>query len=80
MVPKRGLEPLRPFEHNDLNVACMPISPLRRLAQRTITVFIVHDDWAFVKGDLRDDYAARLQSCQDADESHEDLVGSAQRD
>ena len=29
LVPKGGLEPPRPFEHNALNVACLPISPLR---------------------------------------------------
>ncbi len=29
-VPKGGLEPPCPFEHNALNVACLPISPLRR--------------------------------------------------
>src|SRR5438874_5488885 len=28
-VPKGGLEPPRPCEHNALNVACLPISPLR---------------------------------------------------
>ena len=28
-MPKGGLEPPRPFEHNALNVACLPISPLR---------------------------------------------------
>jgi hypothetical protein len=29
LVPKGGLEPPRPCEHNALNVACLPISPLR---------------------------------------------------
>ncbi len=29
VMPKGGLEPPRPFEHNALNVACLPISPLR---------------------------------------------------
>ena len=29
-VPKGGLEPPCPCEHNALNVACLPISPLRR--------------------------------------------------
>src|SRR6266702_3632606 len=29
-VPKGGLEPPCPFEHNALNVACLPVSPLRR--------------------------------------------------
>ena len=28
-MPKGGLEPPRPREHNALNVACLPISPLR---------------------------------------------------
>ncbi len=28
-MPKGGLEPPRPCEHNALNVACLPISPLR---------------------------------------------------
>src|SRR5260370_18876670 len=28
-VPKGGLEPPCPCEHNALNVACLPISPLR---------------------------------------------------
>ena len=28
-MPKGGLEPPCPFEHNALNVACLPISPLR---------------------------------------------------
>jgi hypothetical protein len=28
VVPKGGLEPPCPFEHNALNVACLPISPL----------------------------------------------------
>src|SRR2546428_284195 len=30
-MPKGGLEPPCPFEHNALNVACLPISPLRRV-------------------------------------------------
>ena len=30
VMPKGGLEPPCPFEHNALNVACLPISPLRR--------------------------------------------------
>ena len=30
-MPKGGLEPPCPYEHNALNVACLPISPLRRL-------------------------------------------------
>jgi hypothetical protein len=29
VMPKGGLEPPRPCEHNALNVACLPISPLR---------------------------------------------------
>jgi hypothetical protein len=28
-MPKGGLEPPHPFEYNALNVACLPISPLR---------------------------------------------------
>ena len=30
MVPKGGLEPPCEYSHNALNVACLPISPLRR--------------------------------------------------
>src|SRR5712692_5650994 len=29
VMPKGGLEPPCPYEHNALNVACLPISPLR---------------------------------------------------
>lgn len=28
-MPKGGLEPPCPYEHNALNVACLPISPFR---------------------------------------------------
>jgi hypothetical protein len=31
-MPKGGLEPPCPFEHNALNVACLPISPFRLVA------------------------------------------------
>ena len=34
-MPKGGLEPPCPFEHNALNVACLPISPLRLEAYDT---------------------------------------------
>src|SRR3954469_21725600 len=30
-VPKGGLEPPHPFEYNALNVACLPVSPLRQI-------------------------------------------------
>ena len=30
-MPKGGLEPPCPFEHNALNVACLPISPFRQV-------------------------------------------------
>src|SRR6266705_2468112 len=36
-VPKGGLEPPCPFEHNALNVACLPISPLRLEAYDTLS-------------------------------------------
>ena len=39
-VPKGGLEPPCPFEHNALNVACLPISPLRLEAYDTVS-FVV---------------------------------------
>ena len=40
-LPKGGLEPPCPFEHNALNVACLPISPLRQV------MWFVHfrSDW-----------------------------------
>ena len=36
-LPKGGLEPPCPFEHNALNVACLPISPLRLEAYDTVS-------------------------------------------
>jgi hypothetical protein len=36
-MPKGGLEPPCPFEHNALNVACLPISPLRLEAYITVS-------------------------------------------
>src|SRR5438094_5812519 len=36
-MPKGGLEPPCPFEHNALNVACLPISPLRLEAYDTLS-------------------------------------------
>jgi hypothetical protein len=39
-MPKGGLEPPCPFEHNALNVACLPISPLRLEAYDTVS-FVV---------------------------------------
>jgi hypothetical protein len=50
IVPKGGLEPPCPCEHNALNVACLPISPLRHSG--------------FVLGDV--DYnTASLVGCQE---------------
>ena len=37
-VRKRGLEPLSPYEHYPLKVACLPISPL---PQRTVQNYIL---------------------------------------
>ena len=36
-MPKGGLEPPCPFEHNALNVACLPVSPLRLEAYNTLS-------------------------------------------
>ena len=37
VLPKGGLEPPCPCEHNALNVACLPISPLRLEAYDTVS-------------------------------------------
>ena len=33
-VPRKGIEPLRPYEHSALNAACLPVPPPRRDARR----------------------------------------------
>src|SRR5438105_3614102 len=44
LVPKGGLEPPRPFEHNALNVACLPISPLRLRHYITVSLATCQED------------------------------------
>ncbi len=43
-MPKGGLEPPRPFEHNALNVACLPISPLRLRHYITVSLATCQED------------------------------------
>ncbi len=35
LVRKRGLEPLRPFDHQILNLARLPIPPLSHISEET---------------------------------------------
>lgn len=39
MVPGTGVEPARPYEHNDLNVACLPIPTSGQERGTKITAF-----------------------------------------
>src|SRR3989440_11545283 len=48
LVPKGGLEPPRPFEHNALNVACLPISPLRLRHYITVSLATCQEDFRFL--------------------------------
>ncbi len=45
-MPKGGLEPPRPFEHNALNVACLPISPLRLRHYITVSLATCQEDFS----------------------------------
>ena len=47
-MPKGGLEPPRPFEHNALNVACLPISPLRLRHYITVSLATCQEDSRFL--------------------------------
>jgi hypothetical protein len=38
VVPKRGLEPPRGCPHQTLNLACLPIPPLRLDARKAVAI------------------------------------------
>ena len=48
-VPKKGLEPPRPYEHMSLKHACLPISPLRHEMDCEINDFYGTMDGLFRK-------------------------------
>ena len=49
LVPKGGLEPPCQLRHNALNVACLPISPFRRVTWCRLDKGIVQDILRIVK-------------------------------
>ncbi len=62
-VPKGGLEPPCPFEHNALNVACLPISPLRLEAYDTVSFEVCQ----YLSGMV-------IHSCRDACYNYSDFL------